>query len=72
VFAGKINPYRLGLKTCLKLAGIQDCSFVSSSACVATNYLKANQRDRDDTEVLGVIDFGSQGLTFTCYKVYHM
>ena len=71
-FAGKINPFRLGLKSCLKLAGIEDCSFVSTSACIAANFLKSNQKSRDDTDVIGVIDFGSQGLSFSSYKLYHM
>jgi|LakMenEpi03Aug12_release.lakeMendotaPanAssembly.Ray.scaffolds.fasta_scaffold2463085_1 hypothetical protein len=71
-FAGKINPFRLGLKISLKLAGILDSTFVSSSACIAANFLISNKKSRDDTEIIGVIDFGNQGLSFTCYKLYHM
>ena len=72
VFTGKMNPFRLRLKNCLKLSGINDCNFVSSSACIAANFLTKNKKGREDTEIIGIIDFGSQGLSFTCYKLYHM
>mgnify|MGYP002362329483 FL=1 len=72
LFVGYLNPYRQALSTCLSLGGISNFCLVNSSVCLAANYLKANPKERDDTEVVCVIDFGAQGLTFSGYKLYHM
>ena len=52
------------------MTGINDCFMVNSSLCVATSYLKNLKQGKDETEVVGVIDFGAQGLTFSQHKLY--
>lgn len=72
VFEGQLNPFRISLKNCLRLVGITDYSFVNVNNCIAVSYLKANKISRDETETIGIVDFGDQGLTFSINKVYFM
>jgi hypothetical protein len=72
VFEGQLNSYRISLKKCFKLIGINDYCFVNVNNCIAISYLKDNKIDRDETETIGIVDFGDQGLTFSINKLYFM
>lgn len=70
VFEGDSNSYRLALSHSLKIAGISHYSFVSSSSCIAVAYLRDNKQQRDEREVVGIVDFGDRGLSVAVCKVY--
>lgn len=70
VFDGLLNPSRLSLQTCITIIGIKSIYFVNSNNCIATFYLKMNKKKRDDSEKIGIIDFGDVGMTFSIYKLY--
>lgn len=72
MFEGQLNPFRMSFKSCLKLAGIKQYSFVNVNNCIAVSYLKESQISRDQTETIGIVDFGDQGLTFSVNKLYFM
>jgi hypothetical protein len=44
--------------------------FVSTTASIAASCLKDEKIDKDGTKIIGVIDFGSQGLTFSAFKLH--
>lgn len=71
VFEGKLNPHRIAIKECFSLTGLEQCFLVNSNACLAANYLTINHRDKDETEIIAVVDFGSQGMTLSLHKLYH-
>lgn len=72
VFEGQLNPFRLSLKHCFNLAGISAFNLVNTNNVIASHYLKTYKRKRDDTEIIGIVDFGDQGLTFSLQKLYFM
>jgi hypothetical protein len=72
VFEGQLNPFRMSFKNCLKIAGIKEYSLVNVNNCIAVSYLKENKINRDETETIGIVDFGDQGLTFSINKLYFM
>ena len=43
---------------------------VNTGLCVVTSYLKSQKKGKDETEVMGVIDFGAQGITYSQHKLY--
>jgi molecular chaperone DnaK (HSP70) len=69
VFEGDCNSYRLALSHSLKSIGITHFSLVSTAACISVAYLKDGQQ-RDEREVVGVVDFGDRGLSVGVCKVY--
>jgi molecular chaperone DnaK (HSP70) len=69
VFEGEINSYRLSLSHCIKVIGVKDYCFVSTNNCIAVSYLKDIRKKRDETEIIGIIDFGDRGLTFSICKI---
>ncbi len=69
VFEGEINSYRISLGNCIKAIGVSHYNFVSTNNCIAISYLKESAKVKDDTEVIGIIDFGDRGFTFTICKI---
>ena len=45
--------------------------FVNTNTCLATSYLKNKHKVTDETEVIGSVDFGAQGMTFSLHKLYY-
>ncbi len=69
VFEGEINSYRISLSNCIKQIGISLFNFVSTNNCIAVSYLKESGIKKDETEVIGIIDFGDRGFTFTICRI---
>lgn len=70
VFEGDSNHYRLALSHALNTAGITRFSLVSCTACIAVAYLRESKSERDEREVIGVVDFGDRGVTVGVCKVF--
>lgn len=69
VFEGEINSYRYSLSNCIKAIGVNHFNFVNTNNCIAVSYLKESGKRKDETEVIGIIDFGDRGFTFTICKI---
>jgi molecular chaperone DnaK (HSP70) len=70
VFEGDSNSYRLALTHSLTAIGVSHFSLVSTPACIAVAYLRDSRQQRDEREVVAVVDFGDRGLTVTICKVF--